>query len=97
MEYKSSFIYPRLARFNEEQQYLAEMLILQGGNLKEMAQELNISYPTLKKRLMELSEVLKKLRAEDEKKIENILNDIEQGKIDAKEGMRLIKEYSCGL
>jgi len=92
VQYEGRFVLPRLARLDKEQSALAEALILHGGNLKEMSEALAISYPTLKKRLVLLSEALKKMKEEDESMIEAILNEIEAGKMKAEEGIRLIRE-----
>jgi len=70
--YGTNFKLPRLARLSQEERTLAEALILHGGNLKEMAQDLGISYPTLKKRLTELSNALAAKKAEDEARIDSM-------------------------
>jgi len=95
--YKSKFSFPRSARLSLNEQRLAESLILHGGNLKEMAVSLDVSYPTLKKRLNELSSSLEEKKAEDEKKIEEVLFDIESGKMSAEEGIKLIREINGEL
>jgi hypothetical protein len=95
--YNGSFILPRLARLGQEEQRLAEALILHGGNLKEMAEDINISYPTLKKRLKELSSTLAQKKQEDERRIEEILKEIELGKMAAEEGIKLIREINGEL
>ena len=96
-EYSGRFIFPRLARLSREEQELAEILILHGGNLKMMARSLDISYPTLKKRLNELSDTLKQHREDDKKQIEQILKDIELGSIGADEGIKQIWEINGEL
>jgi len=97
MEYGGTFYFPRLARLTVEERKLAEALILHGGSLKEMAAALEISYPTLKKRLSELTESLQIKQREDEAYIEQIFSDIEAGKINAKEGIRIIREINGEL
>lgn len=92
--YKSRFSFPRLSRLSLSEQRLAESLILHGGNLKEMAVGLDMSYPTLKKRLNELSTSLEEKKAEDDKRIEEILFDIESKAISAEEGIKLIREIN---
>ena len=92
--YKSKFSFPPLARLSLNEQRLAESLILHGGNLKEMAVSLDLSYPTLKKRLNELTHSLEEKKEEDEKKIEEILFDIESKAISAEEGIKLIREIN---
>ncbi|ADV46918.1 DUF2089 domain-containing protein [Nitratifractor salsuginis] len=95
--YEGEFILPRLARLDAQFQRLAETLIEYGGNLKEMSEALDISYPTLKKRLNALSLALKKLKEHDEQTITEILEAIESGTISAKEGIRRIKEINGEL
>jgi len=95
--YGGVFRLPRLARLAAEERKLAEALIIHGGSLKEMAAALNISYPTLKKRLSELSASLETKQKEDEVQIEQIFSKIEAGKINAKEGIRMIREINGEL
>ena len=96
-QYGGTFYFPRLARLSLEEQRLSESLIEHGGNLKEMAVVLGVSYPTLKKRLNELAESLREKKQEDEKKIEQILKDIELQKMSAEEGIKLIRELNGEL
>jgi len=96
-DYSGEFYFPRLARLSNEEQKLAEALIMHGGNLKEMSQELEVSYPTLKKRLNELSVSLQEKKKEDETLIEQIFLDIEAQKITAQEGIKRIKEINGEL
>ena len=95
--YKGKFYFSRLARLNLDEQKLVESLILHGGNLKEMSEVLSVSYPTLKKRLNELSISLQIKKAEDEKKIEQILKEIELQTMSAQEGIKLIREINGEL
>jgi hypothetical protein len=95
--YEGAFLLPRLARLSKEEQRLAEALIEHGGNLKEMAKALDISYPTLKKRLAELSDALMQLRREDDETIAELFKRIEHGEISAEEGIRLIREVNGEL
>lgn len=95
--YSGGFLFPRLARLSLEEQRLSESLILHGGNLKEMAESLDISYPTLKKRLNELAQTLEEKKAQDAKLIEQTLRDIESKKINAEEGIKLIREVNGEL
>lgn len=96
-EYSGKFHFPRLARLSKSEQKLAEALIIHGGNLKDMSEELAISYPTLKKRLNELSDALQQKKKEDELLVEQIFLDIEAQKITAQEGIKRIKEINGEL
>ena len=95
--YKSNSFFPRLTRLSLEEQRLTEALVLHGGNLKEMAEGLDVSYPTLKKRLNDLTLSLKEKKNEDEKKIEEILVKIEEREMNAEEGIKLIREINGEL
>jgi hypothetical protein len=96
LRYEAHFALPRLARLAPEQLRLAEMLVLCAGNLKEMAAELDVSYPTLRKRLDALIEALRALRADDEERTRALLDAVEAGIMRAEEAARLIKEMSGG-
>jgi hypothetical protein len=88
------FVFPRLLRLSSKNLVLAEALVLAGGNLKTLTQSLRISYPTLRKRIDELIRELELLRAEDERRVDEILNAVEQGEIPAAKGTRMIQEMN---
>ena len=71
---------------------LAEQMILCGGNLKELAVDVGVSYPTLRKRVDDMIASLKELKEADDKVILSILAGIESGTISPEEGVRKIKE-----
>jgi len=96
-DFEGIFYFPRLARLSPSEQKLTEILIEYGGNLKEMAEFMDISYPTLKKRLYNLAQSLKKIKFEDKRKIDNILKAMENHTMSVEEGMKLIKEINHEL
>src|SRR5215203_4910923 len=51
----------RLATLPVEHQRFIEMFVLSGGNLKEIAEQVGVSYPTIRSRL---DKVIESLRAE---------------------------------
>lgn len=73
---------------------MAEMLVLCAGNLKEMAAALELSYPTVRKRLDALVGAMQVLRAEDDRQTQALLDDVEAGTLRAEAAARLIKEMS---
>jgi len=95
--YEGKFVLQRLVRLPAESQRLTEVLIEYGGNLKEMSKALEMSYPTLKKRLNILAEELRTLKEEDAQTIEHILASIESGTMSAKEGLKQIREINGEL
>ncbi len=86
-----------LARLTEQDMFLAEELIVCGGNLKTLAGQLGITYPTLRKRLNALIERLNLERARDTRRIEAILTRIEKGDLDSEEGIKSIREIKGEL
>ena len=64
--------------------------MLVSGSLKHMSELLGISYPTVRNRLNSLIERLEDERRRDELRKRDILEDIEAGRITAKQGMRMI-------
>ncbi len=90
MQLSGDFGFPRLLRLSAKNLTLAEALIIAGGNLKSLAQTLGISYPTVRKRVDDLIEELGALRADDERRIDEILRGVESGKIAPARGTRMI-------
>lgn len=97
IRFQGDFILPRLARLSGESQKLLEQFVLCGGNLKTMAEQLQISYPTLRKKIDELVLSVKQLQQDDQSRMNQILDDIEQGKTSSQKGIRMIKEMNGEL
>ena len=97
MEFEGKFHLPRLARLSHDQQSFIEALVLEGGNLKELSNRMGVSYPTLRKRLDGLIEAVRDLQRNDEQQVEDILKNIEGGRLSAAEGLRHIKEINGEL
>lgn len=70
--------------------------MLAAGNLKEVAGALEISYPTLRKRLDALILALRELRATDAARTARLLDGVEAGTTTAEEAARLIGEMNGG-
>ncbi len=90
------FATPRLARLDSEDQLLIESFVLCGGSLKHLAQDLSISYPTLRKRIDGLISRLNVLRASDERQAEQWLQQVEAGKMKPEKAARLLREQAHG-
>lgn len=72
--------WPRLARLSPDDQQLVELLILMGASLKDVAHKLDISYPTLRKRIDIL---IKRLQDEIQKDSDfrvQLLKDVAAGR-----------------
>ena len=97
VSYAGRFALPRLARLSADHQQLAEQLVLAAGNLKQMAASLEISYPTLRKRLDDLVAALEALRVTDDSVTAELLDEVEQGRTTPESAARLIRELNGGL
>ncbi len=94
--YSGRFALPRLARLEGEDQRFVEQIILAGCNLKEVAAVMEISYPTLRKRLDALIGRLNDLRTEDDERINALLDDVKAGKTTPEAAARQIREMNGG-
>jgi hypothetical protein len=92
LKMEGEFLLPRLARLSRPHRILAEQMLLSGGNLKDLATTIGISYPTLRRRMDELMHALNQLKQDDDLVIASLLTKIENGSIKPEEGIRKIKE-----
>ena len=97
VSYTGDFQLPRLARLSPAEQQLAEMLVFAGGNLKQIAATLEISSPTLRKRLDALVQSLGTLRSADDARAADYLNDVEAGRLTPEAATRQIKELNGAI
>jgi len=77
------FTTPALYQIDSDHLHLVELLVIHGGNLKKVAVELDISYPTLKNRLDDIGDIIRADHDKCEKQRLEILDDIEHGRITA--------------
>jgi hypothetical protein len=90
--YEGEFSLPILAKLSQNSQNLAIELILAGGNLKDLSQKLDITYPTLKKRIQDLQSEIIMLIKERENEITYIKKKMEKNEITKQEGEKIINE-----
>jgi len=88
---EGEFATPRLSRLDREEQKFVELFVLSSGSLKQMAELLGVSYPTVRNRLDKLIGHLKEEQVRDEERKQRILEDIDAGRILPKQGMRMIE------
>ena len=83
----------RLASLPVEHQRFIEMFVLAGGNLKDMAEHVGVSYPTLRSRLDKVIESLRVEIGKTRRVKGNVLDAVESdaGKSNAEDAARLIK------
>lgn len=94
VSHEGDFKTPRLTRLSAHNRRLAEAFLLTGGNLKDLAEKIGVSYPTLRRQVDEMIDELSRLQNEDEQETTRILDAIEKGEMPPEKGMRFIKEIN---
>ena len=88
----AAFPMSRLAGLPIEHQRFIEMFVLAGGNLKEIAEQVGVSYPTIRSRLDKVIEALRGEIGKTQRVRGNVLDAVEPGKTNAEAAARLIKQ-----
>lgn len=88
----AAFPMSRLAGLPVEHQRFIEMFVLAGGNLKEIAEQVGVSYPTIRSRLDKVIEALRGEISKTQRVRGNVLDAVEPGKTNAEAAARLIKQ-----
>src|SRR5829696_8110032 len=88
---EADFPMSRLSTLPVEHQKFIEMFVLAGGNLKEIAEQVGVSYPTIRSRLDKVIEALRGEIAKTRRVQGNVLDAVEPGKTNAETAARLIK------
>ena len=90
----AAFPMSRLASLPVEHQRFIEMFVLSGGNLKEIAEQVGVSYPTIRSRLDKVIESLRNEIGKTRRVKGNVLDAVEPGtskSTNAEDAARLIK------
>lgn len=89
---EARFPMSRLASLPIEHQRFIEMFVLAGGNLKEIAEQVNVSYPTIRSRLDKVIEALRLEIGKTRRVKGNVLDAVDQTQqTSAEEAAKLIK------
>ncbi len=95
-----NFELTRFLRLEPEQLYFAETFIRNRGKIKDVEEELGISYPTVVARLNEVIAALGYEAERDEEKLREgrrqILDELSEGRIDAAEAAKRLRELQGG-
>src|SRR6187549_1601797 len=87
----AAFPTPRLANLPTEHQRFIEIFVLAGGNLKQIAEQAGVSYPTVRSRLDKVIDSLRLQISETQEVRGTILDAVSEGKLAADEAARIIK------
>jgi len=88
---QGAFELPPLARLTFEDQVFVSQFVKAHGSIKQMEKDYGVSYPTVKARLNRISEKMDFVEFKSPKKREEVLQDLETGKISAQEAIKKIK------
>lgn len=91
VSFKGDFESSWLAAFSTAQLEFIKLFLLVQGNLKELQQQLGISYPTAKNRLAEIVSVITRDKP-DKHQVHDILADLEEGFINVDEAIAMINQ-----
>lgn len=90
MTFEGSFSIPKLLQLPEADLQFILDFVLSSGSLKEMAKLQSVSYPTLRNRLNNLIDSIHALENARQTSKEDILQQLEAGKITTKEATLLL-------
>ncbi len=90
--FEGQFEIPGLLKLNPDDLNFITLFVQHSGSLKEMAKEMDISYPTVRNRLNEIIDALMKTQNIKIKENEKILKDLEAGKISAKDAAKKLSK-----
>lgn len=91
-KFEGAFEVPRLLKLPAEDLHFVENFLIASGSLKEMAKQLDISYPTVRNRLNSIIEELEKKTTASKTEREKVLTALEKGTITAKEAAKKLRE-----
>ena len=92
----AAFPMSRLGSLPVEHQRFIEMFVLAGGNLKEIAEHVGVSYPTIRSRLDKVIESLRGEIAKTQRLRGTVLDAVSPDKSNAEQAAKLIKGIGKG-
>lgn len=88
---EADFPNPRLATLPIEHQRFIEIFVLAGGNLKQIAEQAGVSYPTVRSRLDKVIDSLRLEISRTQSVQGTLLDAVSEGKQPSDEAARIIK------
>ena len=88
---EAAFPLTRLGGLPSEHQRFIEIFVLAGGNLKQIAEQAGVSYPTVRSRLDKVIDSLRQEIARNQEVPGAILGGVSTGRMPADEAARIIK------
>jgi hypothetical protein len=91
-KFEGEFEVPRLLKLSPDDLGFVEQFLLASGSLKEMARQLDVSYPTVRNRLNMIIDEVQRMSNRSKSEREKILSALERGTISAKEAAKKLRE-----
>ena len=91
---EAAFPASRLAHLPTEHQRFIEIFVLAGGNLKQIAEQAGVSYPTVRSRLDKVIDSLRQQIAETQEVRGTILDAVSEGKWPPMKRLALSRRFS---
>ena len=99
-KFEGDFDVPKLLKLSADDLLFVEQFLLSSGSLKKMAEQMDVSYPTVRNRLNQVIEDVEQMaireKSSKEKSREHtsdkILSLLEKGSISAKEAAKRLRE-----
>ena len=85
---------PRLARLPADLREFAELFLVAGGSLKQIAQDLGVSYPTVRQKLDRVIEALTTLRLDEQQFQLSVLDRLERGEITPQQAVQELRKIA---
>ncbi|HXE55870.1 MAG TPA: DUF2089 family protein [Tepidisphaeraceae bacterium] len=93
---EADFPMSRLGMLPVEHQRFIEMFVLAGGNLKQIAEQVGVSYPTIRSRLDKVIDSLRSEIAKTQRLKGTVLDAVGADKSNAQQAAKLIKGIGKG-
>lgn len=91
-KFEGEFEIPRLLKLPPEDLKFVEDFLLTSGSLKDMAKQLDVSYPTVRNRLNSVIENIQRMASTAKSERDKVLSALEKGSINAKEAAKRLRE-----
>lgn len=91
-KFEGKFEIPRLSKLSADDLDFVERFILASGSLKEMASQMDVSYPTVRNRLNAIISQLEQSKKSAKSERNKILSALEKGTISAKDAAKQLRE-----
>ena len=85
---------PRLARLPADLREFAELFLVAGGSLKQIAQTLGVSYPTVRQKLDRVIATLTTLRLDEQGSQLEVIERLERGDISPQQAAQQLRQLA---